>query len=205
MGFFKNKKEERECYINKRLEDASKLSDDDLKKAKYLKEFELIELKEAIKKSSVAILITILLTLVNIAMSSTTLINSFLDSSIKNTEIAIDLTGDTQEDQKKEIVEILAETIQARSESVVIAIKTCSAIIIISLIYVLGDKVIEVKQNKKRALMEIELNILLDEIKYRENVRSENNIKNSKSVIDELENKNIIKEVAIDETDKNNK
>lgn len=188
MGIFKNKKEERECYIDKRILDAKKLKDCELQREIYLKEFYLIELSGEIKSAIPSILITILLAIANITMAWVTISNNLLSNSMTATKTVIELKEELSNEEKKDITEVFSEVLDENKELIVIAINCTTILLIISLGSFLISEFSRNRKNKEKAVIEIELNILREEL----NCRKENATIKNKPI-----NNTTMKEVAI--------
>ncbi|MDI9216015.1 hypothetical protein [Clostridium tertium] len=136
---FKDKKEEKECYIEKRALEASNLSDDKLKLEIYLKKFDLIKSKEEIKVFASPILTSFLLTISGSIISFVALTISLIGDTISNSLNKLALMG------------------------IIISVVFIS----IALVYFVYDSFRKKGIIKNISLMEIELEILLEELNKR--------------------------------------
>lgn len=171
MVLFKNKREEREAYIKTKIAKAKGLSYDKLKKEVYFKKSSLIELKEQLKISHVSIAITILFSISTITMTWITLYNTITKNKMDVYGIIKELEIMGYEEKIKEI----NSYVDMVGGSVILlkwVINLSIFFILLSLGYIIYDKISKDNKIEKAGLMEIELDILVEELDNKKEIKS---------------------------------
>lgn len=171
MGWFKNKREEQECYIDKKIIAASNLSYDKLKKNIYLKKFDLRVLKEEIKTTMALLIVTVLLTSTTIFMSWVTFYTNLSDSIIKANEISNEFKGEINQDEKNAQIDSIVDMLNGSVDLGRRVILVGGIFIFIAMAYGITERILKSSKEKKIALLELELDILLEEDKRRRLVK----------------------------------
>lgn len=188
MGWFKNKREERECYIEKRILDAISLSDEKLQKEIYLKKYDIEVINGEVKNANTQTLITSSIAIITMIISWATLYTTLFSNVIKLFELY---------DNTNELKDDLLNLFTGNLSLVKMVISGGAIFMLIIIGFLVFTNLLNTKNTQKVSLMQLELDILLDEQKKRKNKITEYNILNKDSNINVA-----LKEVAVSEDSK---